>query len=191
MVHRPAIARQGKGQPGTLWVRPCYALLSFTRPCGRNQEGRLPRRLNMASRPSFISLVCVPGNRRSSRILQRPTGNCATRASCTARGKGGRYMLARPADKIFVGEIVHTLDGPLRRTGAPQRLAGNVRTREGSRGIGLVADCDDLINDRAIENFRDKACTDALNLVVVGSRPRLQYAPGCERPRQLRAPIAR
>ena len=81
-------------------------------PCCRSRDLAAPRRLNMASRPSFISLVCVPGNRRSSRILQRPTGNCATRASCTARGKGGR-LLARPADKIFVGEIVRTLDGPL------------------------------------------------------------------------------
>jgi Rrf2 family protein len=29
------------------------------------------------------------------------------------KGKGGGYMLARPADKIFVGEIVRALDGPL------------------------------------------------------------------------------
>jgi Rrf2 family protein len=29
------------------------------------------------------------------------------------KGKGGGYMLARPASKILVGDIVRTLDGPL------------------------------------------------------------------------------
>jgi len=29
------------------------------------------------------------------------------------KGKGGGYMLARPANKIIVGDIVRTLDGPL------------------------------------------------------------------------------
>jgi Rrf2 family protein len=29
------------------------------------------------------------------------------------KGKGGGYMLARPANKIVVGDIIRTLDGPL------------------------------------------------------------------------------
>jgi Rrf2 family protein len=37
------------------------------------------------------------------------------------KGKGGGYMLARPASKIFVGEIVRTLDGPLAPIGCASR----------------------------------------------------------------------
>lgn len=37
------------------------------------------------------------------------------------KGKGGGYMLARPADKIFVGEVVRALDGPLAPIGCASR----------------------------------------------------------------------
>jgi Rrf2 family iron-sulfur cluster assembly transcriptional regulator len=34
----------------------------------------------------------------------------------SARGPGGGYKLARPADQLFVSEIVHAVDEPLRAT---------------------------------------------------------------------------
>jgi Rrf2 family protein len=48
-------------------------------------------------------------------------------------GKGGGYLLARPAREIMVGDIVRTIDGPL----APVPCASKTRYRR----------CDDCLDE--------------------------------------------
>ena len=50
------------------------------------------------------------------------------------KGKGGGYMLARPANEIFIGNIVRALDGPL----APVQCASRTIYRR----------CDDCIDEQ-------------------------------------------
>ena len=52
------------------------------------------------------------------------------------KGKGGGYMLAKPAHQIMVGQIVRTLDGPL----APIRCASQKYYRQ----------CDDCDGQRCV-----------------------------------------
>lgn len=50
-------------------------------------------------------------------------------------GKGGGYLLARPARDIMIGDIVRTIDGPL----APVQCASKTRYRR----------CDDCVDENA------------------------------------------
>jgi Rrf2 family protein len=51
------------------------------------------------------------------------------------KGKGGGYQLARPADEIFVGEVVRILDGPI----APLACVSKTAYRK----------CDDCLDEGA------------------------------------------
>ena len=75
-----------------------------------------------------------PGGRRWSPRSPRPTrsrrsfstrfsANCARRVLCTQEGRGGGYVLARPATEIMVGAIIRSLDGPLAPIGCASRTS--------------------------------------------------------------------
>lgn len=81
-------------------------------------------------------------------------------------GKGGGYLLARPADEIMIGDIVRAIDGPL----APVPCASKTRYRR----------CDDCIDEDtcAVRRVMQRA-QQALSGVLDGySLARMQSVAG-------------
>jgi Rrf2 family protein len=112
------------------------------------------------------------------------------------RGKFGGYRLGRPANKIFIGEVVRLIDGPLAPIGCVSQTAYEPCTCPDEAHCGLRMLMLDVRN--AIANILDRyTLADVVEITLRKMRrdsislPFSTQAPGVEAPARVPAGIAR
>jgi Rrf2 family protein len=112
------------------------------------------------------------------------------------RGKFGGYRLGRPASKIFIGEVVRLIDGPLAPIGCVSQTAYEPCTCPDEAHCGLRMLMLDVRN--AIANILDRyTLADVVEITLRKMRrdsislPFSTQAPGVEAPSRVPAGIAR